>query len=269
MISKTSNRLPITDRAETVKPRTRHKLLIIDAGHSRLKLHRYQQGSKPLRIELPLAPFNWPEGSDFSGFEECLHIGSHERMNIRINSHLKQLGEPRPLNPGIDLKIPLESHTSDSTGCDRLIRALGAKQHFTGKSCLIVCAGSALVVDWLNEKGQFCGGLIGLGWHQYRDAMLEISPRLKTDDLNDITFPAEATEPAVGLGWLKTSLALIENLIREKKPQCVILSGGDAGLLESHLENVYHLPHLGADAMAQELGYFKIPPPAPHSAGIA
>lgn len=237
------------------------RLLIVDAGHSRLKLHAYADG-RVSRSVTAARPFDWPASVDVKIFDECLLMGTHERLLRNVSSYLNQSGGPRPALLGSDLRVPLESLSGlKGVGNDRLAQALGAAQKFPGRSCLVVSAGTALVVDILQRDGRFAGGLIAAGWHASQKAWTGTAPQLRLDPAEVISadYPGKNTAEALWLGWLLPAVSMIQSLSQKHEVEKVVLTGGEAGLLEKHLPTCEVVEHLGADAMARSLGYFTPP----------
>ncbi len=228
------------------------KILIADAGHSRLKLHVYGAG-RALHWTAPDV-FGWPEDPRFCGLKAAVLIGTASGPARRLAALLKRRGEPRLLLAGRDCTLPIHSQAKGA-GSDRLAQALGARLLHPGQSCVIASVGSALVVDHLDEHGRFQGGLIGLGFARYLAAMKALSPALDAGGLRSGRYPARTTAAAVLLGWIEPAAAGIRALARRTGAAHVLLTGGDARLLQKHLPGTRLHPHLGADGVARALGY--------------
>lgn len=118
-------------------------------------------------------------------------------------------------------------------GVDRWLAALGATQ--IASPAIVVDAGTALTVD-LVVDGVYHGGVIAQGLRCSVASLLA-----GTDRVNDVDFdvlpgvPAN-TGAAVGLGAVAQAVGLIEWLRARWSPQAaIVLTGGDALLLQSHL----------------------------------
>lgn len=233
-------------------------LLIADCGHSRIKLHCYRRG-RVGRGVLARNARSWPEGGKFRGACAVILMGTDSGALRLVRSLLGKAGEKRPVLLGKDAPVPVRN-LCRGAGNDRLAQALGAAQLFPGRSCLIVGAGSALVMDYVDRKGRFKGGLIGLGLSRYIRAMAGISRKLAPRPEADgapAPWPAGDTQGAVMAGWLIPALAAIRELREKKKPDAVILTGGDAGVLAGRLRGVRLIADLGPDAVARHLGHLR------------
>lgn len=218
-----------------------------------MKFHVY--GDKIVHEVFPIKPFTWPIEDHFQGFNECLLMGTNRRLLIRIQSHLSQNESVRPCVLGIDLQVPIENQLSSSTGNDRLAIALGAKQLFPNESSLVISAGTALVMDYINSKGVIEGGIITLGYERFKKAMLEISPILESSYEEHLSFPGKDTDASVSLGWNFLIRSSIQNILDKFQPNHLIITGGNHKKIRSIFSDAKHLPNLGADAMAKVMGY--------------
>jgi type III pantothenate kinase len=137
---------------------------------------------------------------------------------------------------GVDLKIPLQTQLTDDTtaGVDRLLGALCAYVN-TEQACVIISAGTALVVDCVDDAGVFLGGAIAPGLMMAAKALNSGTSQLPmaTMELPAETFGRNTME-ALNLGVFATT------------------RGTAAYLLERYAEKLGHWPHVvatGGDAM--------------------
>lgn len=180
-------------------------------------------------------------------------MGTNERMLVRYTSHWKQMGGVTPHRLGKDCRVPIEKKCGSGTGNDRMVHALGAMAKHPDKRVLVISAGSALVVDLVNQ-GVLEGGLIGLGWRRYCKAMLDLNPNLKASEIA-ATFPGASTLEAVALGWKQSVKALVNSLAAQYAIDEIMLTGGDAAMLQNLLPEAEVNPYLGLDRLAQAMGY--------------
>ena len=227
-------------------------LLVCDFGHSRFKVHLYSEHLTQRWI-LPLKPFSWPEQIDPSSVREMLFVGTHQAHRLRVDSHCSQRGFPAGIQLGVDCKVPLLlAEGIHGVGNDRLAQALGAEQEKPQARNLIVSAGSALVID-LVQQGQFQGGMIGLGWKIYGETMAKINPLLVTQEQELLKYPGKKTSEAVALGWQECARGAIER--NALGCDHVFFTGGDSQQFSSVFPKGLFRPWLGVDAMAKALGY--------------
>lgn len=145
---------------------------------------------------------------------------------------------------GIDIPIPLQNTLSDDStvGQDRLLCAFGAFAH-SKQACIIIDAGTAVTVDFVDGEGIFHGGAIAPGLTMMRDALHEKTAALPKVDIPR-TLPQDAakapfgknTVEAINLGITSAVIGLAHHLIDRYAefyaayPR-VVATGGDAALL--------------------------------------
>jgi type III pantothenate kinase len=146
------------------------------------------------------------------------------------------------LGGGADLPIPIEDALEDRTtvGQDRLLAALGAWWR-TRQACIVIDAGTAVTVDFIDGAGIFQGGAIAPGVRMMLRAMHEQTAALPETDIKaDLPSPAEpfgkTTRKAMALGAASAARGLARYLIDryaeyyEAYPT-VVATGGDAPML--------------------------------------
>lgn len=137
----------------------------------------------------------------------------------------------------------------DRLGIDRLVSAHGAQCRFGGP-LVVVDAGSAVTVDWVDTEGDFCGGAILPGVF-----MQLTSLATGTDALPKIDFteggvpqaPGRNTSEAIRLGVTTGISATIDRLASiysqragvDESEVSVVLTGGDAPLLSPLLAHTH------------------------------
>lgn len=162
-----------------------------------------------------------------------------------------------------DIAIPLK-HTLDdaaiaSTGQDRLLAAAAAFR-IAGQACVVVDAGTAVTVDFVDGKGTFHGGAIAPGLRMSLQALHE-----HTDALPQVAFAAP--DPAIPYARNTTEAMLhgvyygIRGLVRQLAERyavayeaypVIIATGGDAQTLfesEELIERI--IPNLVLQGIAQ------------------
>jgi type III pantothenate kinase len=132
----------------------------------------------------------------------------------------------------------------DHVGIDRLLDAVAAKRRLApGVPAILVDAGSAVTIDWLDERHIFCGGAIFPGLRLMAQSLHDYTALLPLVTVREPvpSFPAPDTIPAMETGIFHTVVGGIEKACRvlvEKssvRPQ-LFLTGGDARLLLSGLK---------------------------------
>jgi type III pantothenate kinase len=141
----------------------------------------------------------------------------------------------------LPLAVPL-THP-DYVGIDRLLNAVAAKRRLQpGQPAVLIDAGSAVTVDWLDEAHAFRGGAIFPGVRLMAKALNDYAALLP---LVNVTvpvppLPAGDTISAMQGGIFHATVGAIERIVRRlaeqaSSPPEVFLTGGDAGLLQGAL----------------------------------
>lgn len=128
--------------------------------------------------------------------------------------------------------------TPAQLGADRWA-ALIAAWHRHHQACVVVSAGTALTVDALSSNGEFVGGLIVPGLNAMQSALVSNTAGLTVASGQLCDFPAN-TADAMHSGALQAMAGAVITMQtqlqqREKVAPKLILSGGDAWLLQSAL----------------------------------
>ena len=144
---------------------------------------------------------------------------------------------------GRDLQIPI-SHTLDdasTVGQDRLLDALGAYSKLK-EACVVVDAGTAVTIDFVDGEGTFHGGIIAPGvrmmltsMHQYTSALPELAYEAPKPERGPF---GKDTAHAMRLGVTNALIGLVRSTVEKYAEHYqafppVIATGGDGGLLES------------------------------------
>jgi type III pantothenate kinase len=150
-------------------------------------------------------------------------------------------------------EVPMQTNVDhpDRLGIDRLLSAYAAANRF-GPPVVVVDAGSAVTVDWIDGQGHFCGGAIlpGLGL-QSRSLQRETEalPELQWDGELELRLPAQNTNDAIRSGILIGISAAIDELIIRYCDAAgaqigeiqVALTGGDAATLSRNLQHAHQV----------------------------
>ncbi len=157
--------------------------------------------------------------------------------------------------------LPFRSQYSSmhTLGKDRIAAIAGAIFLYGAKNCLIVDAGTCATMDVLSDQGIFIGGNISPGMQMRLRAMHDYTARLPLVAPQSLMQKVlgNNTETALRLGG-QGGLAyeiegLYQRLVAEYPQLNVILTGGDATQISSHLT----LPHVVEPSLVLH-GLFKI-----------
>ncbi len=155
-----------------------------------------------------------------------------DRVEVGADRQLYFLGD--------DLPIPIRGRLDPSarTGQDRLLAALAA-HHVMRQACVVVDAGTAITVDFVDGEGVFQGGAIAPGarmglraMHEHTEALPEVE---LTEPDADETF-GRNTRQAMLIGVIEGARGLVRTLAERYAEAYgayppIIATGGDAPLI--------------------------------------
>jgi type III pantothenate kinase len=166
------------------------------------------------------------------------------RVSEELAHLLEQTGQLKIQLFHTDLPIPIAHTLTDpsTVGQDRLLSALGAFSR-SQQACIIIDAGTAVTVDFVDGQGTFHGGAIAPGIRMMADALHEHTASLPRAEIaaGHLHPPPEApfgkdTVEAINLGVTASVVGLAHLLIDryaqfyEAYPR-VVATGGDAPFL--------------------------------------
>lgn len=170
--------------------------------------------------------------------------------NVVVDKVRETLGRADVYRFGQDLTIPIQNAlTDDSTvGQDRLLNALGA---FTRakQACIVIDAGTAMTVDFIDGQGVFQGGAIAPGLNLMLRALHEHTaalPSMKFERLPEGQIFGKDTREAMALGAQAAAAGMVRVLAERYSeffgayPQ-IIATGGDARTLFEGDDLVEHI----------------------------
>jgi type III pantothenate kinase len=148
------------------------------------------------------------------------------------------------------LPLTVAVEQPERVGIDRLLNAVAARARSPGRPAVLVGAGSAVTVDWLDEHGTFRGGAIFPGVRLMAESLHHQTAKLPLVHVTDAApeFPGTVTERAIAAGIHGAAVGGIRFLadrLRASHPGgvAVYLTGGDAGLLAPALPDDFeHWP---------------------------
>lgn len=224
--------------------------MVADVGNTRLKWGVCAADGSGIvtAVSLPDDPAAWQEQM-VRGFGEGAKLtwalaGVRPGLCERFETWLRDQGHlVRVLRSAAGLPLTINVPIPDHVGIDRLLDAVAARRRLQpGEPAVLIDAGSAVTVDWLDDRHTFCGGTIFPGL------------RLMTQALNDHTallplvsiptpvpeVPAPDTVPAMQAGIFHAVVGGIERIVhlltqRQTIPPRVFLTGGDGPLLAEAL----------------------------------
>ena len=131
--------------------------------------------------------------------------------------------------------------TPETLGKDRLAAVVGAYSLFPGRDILVMDAGTALTIDFVDKEGNYHGGNISPGlnmrFRALHDYTQKLSLQQQTDEYQILgTSTESAIVSGVQIGMIFEMNYYINHFVK-KFPQLVkILTGGDVNFFANKIE---------------------------------
>jgi type III pantothenate kinase len=140
--------------------------------------------------------------------------------------------------------------TPETLGKDRLAAVVGAYSLFPGRDILVIDAGTALTVDFIDREGNYHGGNISPGLNMRFRALHDDTEKLflqtQTDDyemIGDTT--ASAIISGVQYGIIFEINAYVDHFVKKYPTLVTILTGGDTNFFANKIEkHIFAVPNL-------------------------
>jgi type III pantothenate kinase len=225
-------------------------LKVVDVGNTRIKWGRCSDGAV---VEVQVVSDDsdsWQKQFDQwqqANSSKWVLTGVHPTRRDALAAWLQQRGqEVVVVSEARHLPLQVVLEKPDHVGIDRLIDAVAANSRRSrGTPAVIIDAGSAVTVDWLDQDGAFTGGAILPGMRLMAQALYDYTALLPLVDVPRMppVLPGTATVPAISAGIFWAVAGGIQGLIHAYREQSglvpeVYLTGGDAELLRPVLPGV-------------------------------
>ncbi len=159
--------------------------------------------------------------------------------------------------------IPTQSSVKDraGVGTDRLMAAYAATQLIQDQASVIIDAGTAVTIDYVNSQGTFCGGMIFPGVSTSLKSLATNTaalPELESKSIKAVTHDiriGDDTQSAILNGVAQSQawaiVGIAEKLAKQHDAR-VLVTGGDAGLIKNIMPVYWqHIPNLIHDGCRQ------------------
>ena len=226
--------------------------IVVDVGNTRIKWGRFLDSAQMASLP-PEDRAAWQKQLDqwkLQGPLSWAICGVHPRRRDYLADWARQRGDQVwMLEDWRCLPLTVRVEHPEWVGIDRLLNAVAAKAHLQqtpatqGKPAVIVDAGSAVTVDWLDETGAFGGGAIFPGLRLMANALHDYTALLPLIEVRPPVprLPATSTPTAMeaGIYWAVVGgiRALTDQLAAHAGAMpALFVTGGDAALLKPALE---------------------------------
>lgn len=126
--------------------------------------------------------------------------------------------------------------TPETLGADRVLACMGARSLSVERAVIVVDAGTATTVDFMDADGVFRGGVIMPGIAMMEQGLRTFAPELPQVERSvPPAWPPQSTHQALQWGitgtWLQSILAYVEHFSAMSDTADVWITGGDADVL--------------------------------------
>lgn len=229
-------------------------LIALNVGNTRTQLGRFEDGKLTAteRFEnrnlsdLVQQVVAWWGAMDGSSGRSIVLASVNDDLAKRLTSAIEDQLSVEVYRVGDDLPVPVGQQLDPETltGVDRLLNAAAAYD-ILGQACVVIDAGTAVTVDFVDGEGTFHGGAIAPGarlqlqaLHQFTSALPEIDFRAPENEAFGRNT-AEAMLQGVYFGIRGMVWKLVEQYAdRYGAYPTIVATGGDAELLFSDDELV-------------------------------
>ncbi|MBT1074631.1 type III pantothenate kinase [Geobacter grbiciae] len=143
---------------------------------------------------------------------------------------------PLVVGPGIRTGMPIQYDNPKEVGADRIVNAVAGYEKYN-TSLIIVDFGTATTFDYVNRKGEYCGGAIAPGLVISMEALFQRASKLpRVDIVKPPAVIARNTVNSMQAGIFYGYVGLVDEIVARMKAESkdtprIIATGGLAGLI--------------------------------------
>lgn len=207
--------------------------LLLDIGNSRVKAVLHQDGSFQLLPAHDAATIAQYQISAVL----CASVASDDRIDaVRQETGLQQVSWRIVHSEAAKSGLRSQYTEPHLLGVDRWLAMLGAIKLWPSQSLLVVDAGTALTLDWVDASGQHLGGWIIPGFRLQQQAVIGQTAKVFNNSMQHAQVALGTdTSSCLQNGCLSAAVAVILQGFSLKNATKVVLTGGDANLLLPYL----------------------------------
>jgi type III pantothenate kinase len=158
---------------------------------------------------------------------------------------VKQTFSIDPLIVGVGTKTGIAIRIADpaSVGADRIVNSVAAKTLY-GKKSIVVDFGTATTFDYINDNGDYEGGIIAPGLHTSLESLVSKTAKLPRIELAwPKTIIGKSTVAAMQSGAMVGYVCMVDGVLAQiekevGKLSVVIATGGLGGVITEHSERI-------------------------------
>jgi type III pantothenate kinase len=143
---------------------------------------------------------------------------------------------PFVVGPGIKTGMPIQYDNPREVGADRIVNAVAGYEKHKG-ALVIVDFGTATTFDFVNAKGEYCGGAIAPGLAISLEALFQRASKLpRVDIVKPPNIIAKNTVNSMQAGIFFGYVGLVDGIVEQMRSEAkerfrVIATGGLASLI--------------------------------------
>lgn len=143
---------------------------------------------------------------------------------------------PLVVGPGIRTGMPIQYDNPKEVGADRIVNAVAGYEKYR-TPLIIVDFGTATTFDYVNRKGEYCGGAIAPGLLISMEALFQRASKLpRVDIVKPPAVIARNTVNSMQAGIFYGYVGLVDEIVTRMRAESkdtprVIATGGLAGLI--------------------------------------
>jgi len=226
--------------------------LVVDIGNSFTKFAFFEQDSIVEKYQIENDKKQVLEGvNDIKSIDNVIISSVNNDLLELVEKAIKKLTK-NILIFNYKTKIPIENKyiAKKNLGLDRLAAIIGANDLFPNSNILVFDAGTALTIDFINEKNEYLGGNISPGLEMRFNSLHNYTSKLPLVEKSE-NFPnlGKTTEEAIIAGIQKGIIYEIDAYINDFKKNYdelnLVFTGGDSFFFEKKLKNaIFANPNL-------------------------
>ena len=226
--------------------------LVVDIGNSFTKFAFFEQDSIVEKYQIENDKKQVLEGvNDIKSIDNVIISSVNNDLLELVEKAIKKLTK-NILIFNYKTKIPIENKyiAKKTLGLDRLAAIIGANDLFPNSNILVFDAGTALTIDFINEKNEYLGGNISPGLEMRFNSLHNYTSKLPLVEKSE-NFPnlGKTTEEAIIAGIQKGIIYEIDAYINDFKKNYdelnLVFTGGDSFFFEKKLKNaIFANPNL-------------------------
>ena len=233
-------------------------LLVIDVGNSNIVLGIYRQESlvRDWRVSTDKSKTPDEYGILLHDLFRLTGIEFSEITDIIISSVVPTLTgvleklardyfgqRPYVVGPGIKTGMSIQYDNPREVGADRIVNAVAGYEKYRS-SLIIVDFGTATTFDYVNRKGEYCGGAIAPGLVVSAEALFQKASKLpRVEIVRPPSVIAKNTVNSMQAGIFFGYVGLVDGIVARMKAESrdnprVIATGGLAGLISPESKSI-------------------------------